>query len=180
MRSLSSVLIQSQAFIASTPESTGNYNPIPCYLYGLIQYMMFDMISIPAVQRINDTASANLSVLEFTDLPWQPKRIYWINDFVPTTTRGNHAHKVLEQVFILLAGSLTLEVFHGTASSKVELSKFSDPLFVPKMTWRVISNASSDAVCMVLANMPYSDDDYIRDWEQYLVLYKEMILNRKD
>jgi len=127
---------------------------------------------IPVIQKFHDVSSADLSVLEFTNLPWLPERIYWIKDFIPIAKRGNHAHKTLEQVFVMLSGILTLEIFEGTKCTKFELSKFSDPLFVPSMTWRVMSNASSDALLMVLASKPYSEHDYIRDWESYLQSYK--------
>jgi hypothetical protein len=71
----------------------------------------------------------------------------------------------------MLSGQLTLEVFEGTKSNKYEISRLSPPLIVPPGTWRIMSNASADALLFVLADRPYEEKDYIRDWNEYLNWY---------
>ena len=123
------------------------------------------------LKKFSDPETATLASLEFSSLPFAPKRIYWIQDFTPQAVRGNHSHKELTQIFIMLSGQLTLEVFEGTKSNKYEISRLSPPLIVPPGTWRIMSNASADALLFVLADRPYEEKDYIRDWNEYLNWY---------
>ena len=123
------------------------------------------------IKTISDPETASLSSLEFSSLPFAPKRVYWIQDFTPQAVRGNHSHKELTQIFIMLSGQLTLEIFKGTKSNKYEISRLSPPLIVPPGTWRIMSNASADALLFVIADRPYEEKDYIRDWNEYLNWY---------
>ena len=123
------------------------------------------------VKTISDPKTASLSSLEFSSLPFTPKRVYWIQDFTPQAVRGNHSHKELTQIFIMLSGHLTLEVFEGTESTKYEISRSSPPVIIPPGTWRIMSNASADALLFVIADRAYEEIDYIRDWDEYLNWY---------
>jgi len=123
------------------------------------------------IKTISDPQTASLSSLEFSSLPFDPKRVYWIQDFTPQAVRGNHSHKELTQIFIMLSGQLNLEIFEGTKSSKYKISRSSPPLIVPPGTWRIMSEASEDALLFVIADRPYEEMDYIRDWDEYLNWY---------
>ena len=37
------------------------------------------------------------------------------------------------------------------------------------MIWRELKNFSQDAVCLVLASDFYKEDDYIRDYDKFLI-----------
>ncbi len=41
-------------------------------------------------------------------------------------------------------------------------------LYIPKMIWRELDNFSSGAVCMVVASTKYEEDDYFRDYSDYI------------
>jgi len=123
------------------------------------------------IKTISDPQTASLSSLEFSSLPFDPKRVYWIQDFTPQAVRGNHSHKELTQIFIMLSGQLNLEIFEGTKSSKYKISRSSPPLIVPPGTWRIMSEASEDALLFVIADRPYEEMDYIRDLDEYLNWY---------
>lgn len=123
---------------------------------------------ISTVEDFSDPSSASLSVLEFGRLPWTPQRIYWLSDFVSETARGHHAHKNLSQVFAVIKGSLTLTICVGENCESFTLTPDSGQVQLEPGCWRIISNASRDAVLMVLADAPYDESDYIRDWDEYL------------
>lgn len=120
------------------------------------------------VDDFSDPSSANLSVLEFSKLPWIPKRIYWLSDFVDGAARGNHAHKKLCQVFVAVKGYVTLTICVGDKCETIELTPECGQIQVEPGCWRIISKASKDAVLMVLADAPYDESDYIRNWDEYL------------
>lgn len=113
-------------------------------------------------------ARGTLGVVEFNSLNFVPQRIYWIADVPQDSERGHHAHKTLNQLFILMKGSLTVELSQGHTKSLYELSSVGNSLSIPPGLWRNILNASPDAVLLVLCDQPYSEDDYIRDFDRYI------------
>jgi dTDP-4-dehydrorhamnose 3,5-epimerase-like enzyme len=123
---------------------------------------------ILTAKTLVDQETGSLSFLEFYDLPWVPKRIYWLKELTSKTSRGNHAHRKLSQLFIVIAGSLTIELFDGKEMVSYEMNKDSGQLLIEPGYWRVIKNASQDACLLVLADSPYDEEDYIRDWKAYL------------
>lgn len=116
----------------------------------------------------SDTLSASLFVIEFKNLMFSPKRAYWLTDFVSGSSRGRHAHKELNQLMIMIKGSLDLLVSDGKAWKTIKMVEKKEYLYIPSGHWREMRNASSDAVLLVLADAAYNEDDYIRNWNQYL------------
>jgi len=41
-------------------------------------------------------------------------------------------------------------------------------LYVCPMIWRELDNFSSGAVCMVLASTKYTEEDYLRDYAEFM------------
>jgi hypothetical protein len=41
---------------------------------------------------------------------------------------------------------------------------------MPKGLWRELDNFSSGSICLVLASLKYDEDDYIRNYEDFLKL----------
>lgn len=119
----------------------------------------------------SDPSSARLGVLEFSNLSFLVKRVYWLSNFVEGVSRGNHAHKNLNQVMLMIKGRLDLELCFGFESKTIELNEQSDYVLVPAGHWRVMKNASPDAALLVLADSEYRPDDYIRNWDDYLLWF---------
>ena len=120
----------------------------------------------------SDPLSADLGVIELDQVPFLVRRIYWISNFKAETVRGNHAHRNLTQLMVPLSGSLDVELFTGIHSAEFRLSAGDEPILIEPGIWRVMKNATEDAVVMVLASEKYNESDYIRDWHQYLSWYE--------
>mgnify|MGYP000327119334 CR=1 FL=1 len=125
------------------------------------------------ISRINredhsDLSSASLGVFEFYNSPFLVKRVYWLSKFVTGVSRGNHAHKTLNQAMIMIRGQLELELSFGYEKTTFLLNEKSDYILVPAGFWRVMRNASIDAVLLVIADSEYSEEDYIRNWDEYI------------
>ena len=124
------------------------------------------------MRLIKDPNSGDLGVIEFNELPFVPKRIYWISNFKPNVWRGEHAHKSLTQVAIVLSGRLTIDLYLGSKCTSLELTANSDPLLIEPGRWRVIRNADPSTVLLVIADNEYHEEDYIRNWNEYLLWYE--------
>lgn len=116
----------------------------------------------------SDPLSATLGVLEFANIPFVPRRLYWITDFMMGTSRGNHAHKSLNQIMLMARGSLQLVLNHGEKRTIIEMHQKSDYILIPAGYWREMRNASRDATLLVIADAEYLEEDYIRNWGDYL------------
>lgn len=125
------------------------------------------------IEHHNDPLSADLGVLNLIDVPFEVKRVYWISHFKVGTVRGQHAHKELTQAMILLSGSMELVLFNGEREELFQMHCGEDPILIKPGQWRIMKNASADAVVLVLASHEYDESDYIRDWNSYLAWYKE-------
>lgn len=102
------------------------------------------------------------------DIPFQIKRLYYLYDLSVDSVRGEHAHKRLYQLIICLNKQLKIKLDDGKNKKTVILNKISQGLLVVPGIWRCLSDFSKDSVCLVLASELYSEDDYIRDYKQFL------------
>ncbi|QHI72060.1 sugar 3,4-ketoisomerase [Aminipila terrae] len=101
------------------------------------------------------------------DIPFKIKRIYYISDVPNDVTRGFHSHRYLEQVLICVSGSVKILVNTPFEEEVVELNQSDKGLYIGHMVWREMFEFSEDAVLLVLASEYYSEDDYIRDYNDY-------------
>lgn len=113
----------------------------------------------------------NLSFIEGGQhVPFDIQRVYYLYDVPGGSDRGSHAHKTLHQFIVAMSGSFDVVLDDGKEKKRFHLNRPYNGLYVYPMMWRDLDNFSSGAVCMVLASSHYSEDDYIRDYSQFLSL----------
>lgn len=111
----------------------------------------------------------NLSFIEGGDhIPFAIQRVYYLYDVPGGAHRGSHAHKSLHQFMVAMSGSFDVILNDGTDSRRFHLNRSYYGLYIPPMMWRDLDNFSSGAVCMVLASLHYTPEDYIRDYGEFL------------
>ena len=119
-------------------------------------------------QRHGDERGMLVALEDSTDIPFAVKRVYYMYDTKEGVRRGFHAHKSLEQILISVHGSCKIHLDNGNETAEVLLDKPYEGLYVGSNMWREMYDFSPDAVLMVLASEYYEEDDYIRDYEQFL------------
>lgn len=117
---------------------------------------------------LRKTENGDLGVVEFADLPFEPKRIYWLTDVDDHKSRGHHAHKKLRQYFVVVKGSVDIFLTDGLEEFSTTLQADGNSILLAPGLWREIKNFSANAVLLVICDQPYSEDDYIRDFDQFL------------
>ena len=111
----------------------------------------------------------NLTVAQaHTDVPFAVKRAYWVYDVPAGECRGGHAHKLCKEVLIALSGSFHVTVDNGEEQKTVLLNHPYQGLLIDTDVWRTLDDFSSGAVCLVLASEPFDEDDYIREYDDFL------------
>jgi hypothetical protein len=118
--------------------------------------------------RIADTRGSLTVVEGGKHIPFDIGRVYWLYDVPGGESRDGHAHRRLEEVVIALSGSFDVVVDDGDSRAVLSLNRSYTGLYVPPGVWRHFEGFSTNAVCLVLASRPYSEDDYIRDYGEFL------------
>ena len=101
-------------------------------------------------------------------IPFDIERVYYLYDVPGGAERGGHAHKGLQQLIIAMSGSFDVVLDDGREKRRYHLNRSYSGLYVCPMIWRELDNFSSGSVCMVLASNRYDEDDYYRDYGDYM------------
>ncbi len=128
-----------------------------------------NLLKLPKVHAI----SGNITSLNNdVDSPFEVKRIFYIYDIPSGADRGAHAHKECHQLLIAITGSFEVEVFDGKEKTKFFLNQPNVGLHIPPGIWASEINFSGGGICLVLASHEYDENDYIRDYQEYLTYKK--------
>ena len=126
---------------------------------------VYELIDLPQIRD----RRGSLTVIEGGhQFPFDIARVYYLYDLPASTTRAGHAHHRLTQLIIAAAGSFNVNLDNGFEKSTVHLDRPYRGLLLRPMVWRTIDSFSGGAMCLVIASIPYDEDDYIRDYEAFL------------
>lgn len=124
-------------------------------------------------QQHGDTRGQLVAIEEYKDIPFEIKRVYYMYDTGSGVRRGFHAHKNLEQILICVHGSCKILLDNGEEKKIVSLEKPYEGVYVANHMWREMYDFSEDAVLMVLASDYYKEEDYIRNYDEFLSYVKK-------
>lgn len=119
------------------------------------------------LKGIGDGRGVLVSLEALKNVPFEIKRVYYLTNLKPDHPRGFHAHKNLKQLVVCVHGSCDFIVDDGMTRETIRLADPTQGIIVESMIWREMHNFSKDCVLMVLASEYYSEEDYIRDYEQF-------------
>lgn len=126
------------------------------------------LLDIPKI--IDSKGRGNLSVIEKDTLPYAVKRVYYLYDVPSDSFRGGHAHKEQLEFLIALSGSFNVTLDNGISKKSFLLNKPNKGLLIPTGIWRELEDFSSGAVCLVLSSGEFEEEDYIREYNDFLTL----------
>jgi len=128
---------------------------------------IYDCVILP-LSKIHNRAG-NITIVEGQkDIPFDVRRIYYLYDIPGGANRGGHAHKELYQLIVASSGSFNVLLDDGQNKKIVTLNRPDYGVLVVPGIWRELFEFSSGAICLVLASRKYDNDDYIRDYEQFV------------
>lgn len=111
----------------------------------------------------------NLTFVEgYKHIPFEIKRVFYLYDVPTGEDRGAHAHKELHQFLICLSGSFDVAMDDGLSRATVHLNRPWRGLHIPPMIWSSEVNFDPGSVCLVLASDAYKEEDYYRNYDDYL------------
>jgi dTDP-4-dehydrorhamnose 3,5-epimerase-like enzyme len=84
--------------------------------------------------------------------------------------RGGHAFKEQQELIVSLSGSFDVVVDDGKVKQTFSLNRSYYGLYLPSGVWRHMQNFSTNSLAMVLSSTHYSEDDYIRQYSDFITL----------
>ena len=100
------------------------------------------------------------------------KRVYYIYDVPGGAERGGHSHYRCHRFIVAVSGSFDVVIDDGVERRTVTLNRSNVGLHVVPGVWIELNNFSSGSVCLSLASELYDADDYVRDYQKFLLLTK--------
>ncbi len=132
-----------------------------------MQNSVYDCVILP-LSKIHNRAG-NITIVEGqTHIPFDVRRIYYLYDIPGGEDRGGHAHKALHQLIVAASGAFHVLLDDGQNKKIVTLNRPDYGLMVVPGIWRALFEFSSGAICLVLASQKYDQEDYIRQYDQFI------------
>ncbi|SLJ84847.1 WxcM-like domain-containing protein [Psychrobacter sp. DAB_AL43B] len=101
-------------------------------------------------------------------IPFPIKRVYYIFATQKDVARGFHAHYNLKQVAICITGKCRMVLDDGKTREEAWLDSPTKGLLIGDLVWREMHDFSDDCVLLVLASEHYDEDDYIRNYDEFM------------
>ncbi|KAB8028015.1 sugar 3,4-ketoisomerase [Fluviispira multicolorata] len=133
--------------------------------------MQKELMGINTLQLITfplyDVKSSFLVVFEGgINIPFQVQRLFIVKS-QEKSKRGYHAHKECSQLLIALNGECLITCDDGNERKEFLLNKPSEGLLIPPTIWAE-QDYSFDAILLVLTDKFYNENDYMRDYNDFL------------
>lgn len=120
-----------------------------------------------------DSRGQLIALEQGREIPFDVKRVYYIFDTLEGVRRGYHAHKSLEQVLVCVSGSCMILLDNGKERCNITLDSPCKGILIKNSIWREMYDFTKGAVLLVLASEIYNEDDYIRDYNDFLKFIEE-------
>ena len=124
--------------------------------------------NVVELTKIHNPAGSITIIQNGEDQLFNVKRVYYLYDVPGGSERGGHAHKDLYQLIVAAGGAFDVVIDDGRNKKIIQLNRPNFGLVIVPGIWREIVNFSSGAICLVLASEKFSEEDYIRNYEEFM------------
>ncbi len=126
-----------------------------------------------------DTKNGILSMFEYgkESVPFIVKKTLLIRGMTGTDKRGAHTHHKTKQVLICISGECKVDMDNGKEKTTITLDKADEGLLLLPYVWHVMHSFAPDTVLLVLADRKYDENEYIRNYEDFIRFAEE--INKK-
>ncbi len=104
------------------------------------------------------------------EIPFAIQRIYYIYDIPSTAERGGHSHHREQRLLLAVSGCFDVRVSDGRQWRTFTLRRPNEALYIPPGLWRTLDNFSSGSVVLALSSTKFDENDYVRDFDDFLKL----------
>ena len=101
------------------------------------------------------------------NIPFEIKRIFYMDGMERDTVRAKHANRKSTIIFVPVAGTCKISVDNGTEKEIFDLTKNNVGLFCEPMTWKEMYDFSPDCVLMGISDKVYDAAEYLSDYAAF-------------
>ena len=102
-----------------------------------------------------------LLALEFSNMPFAPRRVFVVRDVPTGVSRGGHAHTRGQQLLIAIAGEILVELRYEGLEHRISLTESTQALLIGPRIWARQTFVTPGAVLMMHASEAYDEDSYL-------------------
>jgi hypothetical protein len=124
--------------------------------------------SLCELNKMHDVEGNLTYIYQNVHVPFPINRVFYSYDIPGGEDRGAHAHKYCHQFIIAASGAFEVVLDDGTNKRTVTLNRPFWGLHVPPGIWASEQGFSSGSICLVLASHGYDEEDYIRNYSDYI------------
>jgi len=118
--------------------------------------------------KIFDDIRGSLMPLEFKDLDFMPKRIFYATHVPRNCRRGEHAHIETKQLLICIKGRIEIGLTdRDNHSEYIELNE-NECVYIPNLIWASQVFLTGNDILLVLCSTNFDEKDYIDDMKEFL------------
>lgn len=118
--------------------------------------------------NIHSDSRGRLGVTEFRELPFQPKRFFWIFDTPADTARAGHGHRTCHQFIFVQQGTVSIRVTQQSGDCLISNLEVGEAFHLQPFNWLELLEFSQGAVLGVFASEEYSREEYLESLESFL------------
>lgn len=125
------------------------------------------------LNKMHDVEGNLTYIYENVHVPFSINRVFYTYDIPGGEERGAHAHKKCHQFLVAASGAFEVLLDDGINKRTVTLNRPFYGLHIPPGIWASEQGFSSGSICLVLASHGYEEDDYIRNYSDFLDYKRE-------
>ena len=129
---------------------------------------MLKLVKYKFPKIIDEENQGVLHVFESDKIPFKIKRIFTVVNAYAKSKRGEHAHKVCNQLLVCLSGEIELLCDDGKNKETFLLESGGDSIWVPSGVWAEQTYNTNNSVLLVICDKSFDEDDYIRDYDEFI------------
>ena len=114
-------------------------------------------------------------VIDFAQIPFQPKRAFLVFDTPENQIRGEHAHIMCKQFLVCVKGEIRVTLEYSFKNTETHLLKEGEGCFIDTLVWGKQEFITDDSILLVFASLEYQESDYIRDYEAFKKIVNRII-----
>ncbi|NDF33727.1 MAG: WxcM-like domain-containing protein [Euryarchaeota archaeon] len=107
------------------------------------------------------------------ELPFVPKRVFWVTGVPKGDERGFHAHKVGMQMLFCLKGAIQVRLKTHDEEESLVIDFESPGVWMKNMVWGEQKFLTDDAILLVVASNEFDESDYLRDFDSFMKLSEQ-------
>ncbi len=140
---------------------------------GLTMNSVFDC-SLFELPKVHNPEGNLTYIYQNVHVPFDINRVFYTYDIPGGASRGSHAHKECHEFIVAASGAFEVMLDDGVNKRTVLLNRPFWGLHVPPGIWSAEQGFSSGSICLVLASHTFSEEDYIRDYDEFLRFRKSI------